>query len=334
MLRYPPPPQRGLTMVELLIAMALALLVALAAMATLLVAQQGFAQVDAATQLRENARFAQDTLQRIGVQTGFKSFQFAVDHASSTDMPPPNVFGIDNASRTKTTTWDRGTTRSASSLGYGSDILVLRFQPSTLSVADGTGNFPLDGSMIDCLGVTPTDSPMQRHDRVVSIFHVQAGSDGEPALMCSRSSDGTGPFDPQPLVQGVENFQVLYGVDGIGPGNTTTPIPESTADTLAERYLRANQLTVSNENATYANWQRVRSIRVGMVLRGPPGSAIDNSPTTFYPLGSLGSSAGGAAGSAFASSSDPGTTFSPTPDGRLRQVVTFTIHLRNHQGAL
>ncbi len=28
---------------------------------------------------------------------------------------------------------------------------------------------------------------------------------------------------------------------------------------------------------------------------------------------------------------DPGTVFTPTADGRLRQVVTFTVHLRNNQ---
>jgi type IV pilus assembly protein PilW len=32
------------------------------------------------------------------------------------------------------------------------------------------------------------------------------------------------------------------------------------------------------------------------------------------------------------SASDPGTVFTPAVDGRLRQVITFTVHLRNDQG--
>jgi type IV pilus assembly protein PilW len=131
----------------------------------------------------------------------------------------------------------------------------------------------------------------------------------------------------------VENFQVLYGVDGIAPGNTTVPIP-SAADSIPERYLRADQLTVAgNDVATYANWQRVRSIRIGVVLRGPPGSAVDSSSQTFYPLGVSKGSASGAKGSGFANNTtDPGTVYTPTSDNRLRQVVTFTVHLRNFQG--
>ena len=40
----------------------------------------------------------------------------------------------------------------------------------------------------------------------------------------------------------------------------------------------------------------------------------------------------GAAGSAMSSTNDAGTAFTPAFDGRLRQVVTFTVHLRNDQG--
>ncbi|KAB7535791.1 hypothetical protein ET532_027825, partial [Verminephrobacter sp. Larva24] len=86
-----------------------------------------------------------------------------------------------------------------------------------------------------------------------------------------RPSHGALPW--RPIISGVENFQVLYGVDGIGPANTAVP---GTTDRVVDRYLRADQLTVSgsqpasiNKAATYANWRRVRSIRIGVVLRCP-----------------------------------------------------------------
>jgi type IV pilus assembly protein PilW len=98
-------------------------------------------------------------------------------------------------------------------------------------------------------------------------------------------------------------------------------------------YLRADQMAVaSNSAATNANWRRVRSVRIGMVLRSAQGAAQDSQAQTFYPFGPTRSSATGSAGSAFASSNDVGTVFQPTPDGRLRQTLTFTIHLRNDQG--
>ena len=49
-------------------------------------------------------------------------------------------------------------------------------------------------------------------------------------------------------------------------------------------------------------------------------------------FGKAKSSATGTDGSALSSSGDPGTIFTAPADGRLRQVLTFTVHLRNDQG--
>jgi type IV pilus assembly protein PilW len=328
--------QKGVTLVELMVAMALGLLIALAAAASLLISRQGFTAVDAASQLRDNGRYLQSLTQRLGVQAGYRDIRFATDTTAKANQsygagsPPPNVFGLNNASRTSTATWDAGTTRTSGQVGYGSDILVLRHQTSS-STPDATTS---DSTMIDCAGVASTAIPTGLDDKLVSILHVGVGSDGEPALLCSRSDTGAAPYDVQPIISGVENFQVLYGVDGIGPGNTTVPIPSTSADSIPERYLRADQLTVAgNDAATYANWQRVRSIRIGVVLRGPPGSAVDSTSQTFYPLGVSKGSTSGTTGSGFANNTtDPGSVYTPTVDNRLRQVVTFTVHLRNFQG--
>ncbi|CAN7627164.1 PilW family protein [Acidovorax delafieldii] len=330
--------QKGVTLVELMVAMALGLLIALAAAASLLISRQGFTAVDAASQLRDNGRYLQSLVQRLGVQAGYRDIRFATDttakanQAYGASTPPPNVFGLNNASRVVSDSWKAGTARTSGQLGYGSDILVLRHQTSS-SIPDSTTS---DGTMIDCSGVASTVAPTGLDNKLISIIHVGVGPDGEPALLCSRSDNGAEPYDdpPLPIISGVENFQVLYGVDGIAPGNTTVPIPSTSADSIPERYLRADQLTVAgNDAATYANWQRVRSIRIGVVLRGPRGSAVDNSSQTFYPLGISKGSTGGTAGSGFGNNStDPGTIYTPTVDSRLRQVVTFTVHLRNFQG--
>lgn len=323
-------PQAGLTLVELLVAMTLGILISLAAAGVLALARQGFSNVDAASQLRDSGRFVQDLVQRLGAQAGFKSLQYAATARPASTVgvavnPEPNVYGLNNASRVDSNAWDAGTARSTGTSGYGSDILVLRYQSSnyTMETADA------DKTMIDCRGVPATAAPTDRDQRMLSILHVGNSTDGEPALMCTYQ-DGAN-LKSAPLIKGVENFQVLYGVDGVAPGNTTA-LTAASADSVPERYLRADQLTVAgNATATYANWQRVRSLRIGMVLRGAPASAIDRSSQTFYPLGIAKGAANGNAGSAFASSNDPGTTYAPTADGRLRQVVTFTVHLRNFQ---
>ena len=318
--------QAGLTLLELLVAMTLGLLIVLAAAAALLVSRQGFFAVDAASQLRDNARYAQSIVQRVGVQAGFKNINMLVPPPPEDPANPfePSVFGINNAKRSTSTAWDAGSTWGTSDAGKNSDILVLRAHVSTTTGEVGS---PSDGSMIDCLGEAPPVTS-ELDGGFFNILHVQASSDGEPALMCTRAAAGGG-FEAQPLVQGVESFQVLYGVDNVVP-NTA---PTGTTDSVPERYLRANQLTVTgNDVATYANWRRVRSLRIGMVLRSQPGSAVDTASQTFYPLGTSRSSASGAIGSAFAhATNDPGTVFTPPVDRRLRQVVTFTVHLRNFQ---
>ena len=318
--------QAGLTLLELLVAMTLGLLIVLAAAAALLVSRQGFFAVDAASQLRDNARYAQSIVQRVGVQAGFKNINMLVPPPPEDPANPfePSVFGINNAKRSTSTAWDAGSTWGTSDAGKNSDILVLRAHVSTVTGELGS---PSDGTIIDCLGEAPPVTS-ELDGGFFNILHVQASSAGEPALMCTRAAAGGG-FEAQPLVQGVESFQVLYGVDNVVP-NTA---PTGATDSVPDRYLRADQLTVTgNDAATYANWRRVRSLRIGMVLRSQPGSAVDTASQTFYPLGTSRSSASGAIGSAFAhATNDPGTVFTPPVDRRLRQVVTFTVHLRNFQ---
>ena len=318
--------QAGLTLIELMVAMGLGLLIALAAAAALLVSRQGFFSVDAASQLRDNARYAQDIVQRVGVQAGFKDVYMLVKPLAEDPANPykPSVFGINNAKRSNGQGWDQSSAWGASNEGRYSDILVLRAHVSTSGASASSTS---DGTMIDCLGVAPATPTQTVDEGFVSILHVQASSDGEPALMCSREAAGGG-FEAQPLVQGVESFQVLYGVDNV-VANTA---PTGTTDSVPDRYLRADQLTVSsNDPATYANWRRVRSLRIGLVLRSQPGSAVDTATQTIYPLGTSPGSASGGAGSAFSSSGDSGTVYTAPADRRLRQVVTFTVHLRNYQ---
>jgi type IV pilus assembly protein PilW len=322
--------QQGVTLVELLVATAISTMIAVAAMTALVVSRQGFVAVDAASGLRDNARFAVDLTQRLGVQAGFKDAVYAattrpVNNLGVAVNPPPGVAGFNNATASATDPVNSPAARSVGDVGYGSDILILRFQaPETFP-----GSRVADRSMIDCMGRPASAVPTGRDDTLVSILHVELNR-GEPSLMCT-TVNGSGTASPaRPMVEGVENFQVLYGVDGVVPN--TAPLVTST-DAIADRFLRADQMLVPGDPVgTNANWRRVRSLRIGMVLRGPSRSAPDVGSQIFYPLGLAPAAAGGADGGAMSSSSDPGSAFTPAVDGRFRQAVTFTVHLRNDQG--
>ncbi|MCZ8254067.1 MAG: PilW family protein [Polaromonas sp.] len=318
--------QAGLTLVELLVAMLISLVMALAAVSSLIVSRRGLSTVDATAQLGDNARFASALLLRLGAQAGFRDVEYVATPRTNntiglTGTAAPDVSGVNNAIPSSTDPYNSHTARTKGAVGYGSDILILRHQAAETFPGSGIS----DKTMIDCSGNPSAGVPTDRDDRMASVLYVDV-SQGEPSLMCS-----TGPSTAQPIISGVENFQVLYGVSGVIPNTAPTGAP--LIPTVADRYLRADQIVVpGNESATNANWGRVRSLRIGLLLRGPQGSVQQNETQTFYPFGLAKASETSAAGSAMSSASDPGTIFTAPADGRLRQTVTFTIHLRNVQG--
>lgn len=313
----------GFTLVELLVALAISTVIAIAAVSALTVSRQGFTTADAASQLRDNARFATSLIQRLGVQAGFKDVAFAATNWTTADIanPDPPISGFNNAQPSSSDPFNTATARTTGSVGFGSDVLILRYQVAETFPGSGVS----DQSIIDCLGNPPASSTVatNRSPVTASAIYVDI-SKGEPSLMCS-----TGPGVSQPIVQGVENFQVLYGANTVSSGTTDYK--------AADTYLRADQMTGANSAATNDNWRKVRSLRIGMVIRGPVGSAQDRQTQTFYPFGLAKESSSGTPGFAMSTldsntSPDSGTRFTPTADGRMRQVVTFTVHLRNDQG--
>ena len=314
--------QFGFTLVELLVALGISTLIVIAAVSALTVSRRGFTTADAASQLRDNARFSTSLLQRLGVQAGFKDVAFAATSWTAADIaePAPAISGFNNATPSSSDPFNTVTARTTGSVGFGSDVLILRNQVAETFPGSGKN----DQSMVDCLGNPPATASVStdREQVITSAIYVDI-SNGEPSLMCS-----TGPNVNQPIIQGIENFQVLYGVNSVSSGTTDYK--------AADTYLRADQMTAATTALTNANWRKVRSLRIGMVIRGPVGSAQDRVSQTFYPFGLAKEAAGGTPGFALstldtAASPDPGTRFTPAVDGRMRQVVTFTIHLRNDQ---
>ncbi|MBT9464950.1 PilW family protein [Hydrogenophaga sp.] len=238
----------------------------------------------------------------------------------------PDIFGWDNAfyavpsdqklsTSTDITNDDRpdkcGSDTTTTCLN-GSDILVIRFQGMSAASNAATG----DRTMLNCGGGAEAAPPTAKlEERSISLFHVSRNSDsGEASLSCATYSGAW--KDSRPLVEGVESFQVLYGTDAVEPGVAPAA---NTNDSVADRWLRADQLTVAGDaSATRANWRRVRAVRVGLVVRGPVGSAVEVAAKTFWPLGTT-----------FADVNDVGSVLVTPADGRLRTLHSFTVHLRN-----
>ena len=325
--------QHGLTLVGLLVAMSLGLLVVVIAAAILIMGQQGYRAVDATTQLRDRERFATDLLARVIVQTGFQDISADNIAIRSTaammgNDPEPDLYGWNNAiykqpdglflsTTTKINNGNRSTlcTVNDTSCKNGSDVLVVRYQgvnsPLNANNADNT--------MINCAGLGERGlTTGDLNQRAASVFHVTRGSNGEPALSCSYYNFASSAWVASaPIIEGVESFQVLFGTDQVSPG--VAPSTTAVQDTVADRWLRADELTVpASEAGTRENWRRIRAVRVGLVMRGPIGSAPQAISATYTPLGDM-----------HTNSNDTGASLNVAADGRLRLQSTFTVHLRN-----
>jgi type IV pilus assembly protein PilW len=237
----------GMTLVELMVALAIGALVVLGAGSLLGMANASYAaQLDAAA-VDDGGRYALDLVARAVRQAGLRDWD-AFDPAASVDpLQAPRIGGLDARSIAKTAS---GIDAPLPDVANGSDVLALRYQGAG-AAPDG------DGSVVNCAGFA-----VHASEDGWSIFYVAKNADGAAELRCKYRGATTWGADA--VVAGVDTFQVLYGVD------TDTP-----ADGVANAYMNAD--AVRALDAAYApgpdlqahtHWKRVLAVRVALVLHG------------------------------------------------------------------
>ncbi|MGE0498230.1 MAG: PilW family protein [Ramlibacter sp.] len=294
--------QQGLTLVELLVSIVLMSLVTLATVSLYGVINSSYKTVDAGQQMNDNARYAFETIGQALRIAGYQEYlPSGTDSAAPggriypasciSSAPPCPVIGFNNSKVTSISNVDSFGATNNGGVNL-SDTLGVTYSGSSVP------SDPLqpDGSVIDCQGVSQPSS-QSASDLGVSLFWVTT-TNNEPELACV--SRGT-TRNSQTVIRGVETFQVMYGVDTNG-------------DSLPNRWVSAQDV---------ANWMTVRAVRVGFVLRGPPGSsqgtAIAAADNVLYPLGK----------EFVGASTETGLSFTPPVDGRLRRAYATTFMLRN-----
>lgn len=186
--------QRGLSLIELLIALLIGLILLLGISQVFLTSRQTFATNNAMSKLQENGRFALEFIARSARQAGYLS------PGSTLNMPYP----------AEPTTCGLGTTASnpcavnRTGSGTASDQVSFAAEPVTI-----------DGALRDCAGTTVSTNKVI----INSYFIVAADANNpEPALACSsyNRTDNTWITKNQRLIDGIESLQVLYGVNTTG----------------------------------------------------------------------------------------------------------------------
>lgn len=269
--------QRGLSLVEMMVSIALGLLILVAILQVFTASRQTYRYQQNIARMQENARIATEILQRTARDAGF-------------EPPPASSAQLVCATSDNCLLGSQGSLTSAqlTSLGTrsGSDILIIRFRS--------------DGNMSDCLGVGQNDAGtgylQTPGTRGTGIYFIDSGTSSLECDNTDPAPGGTGHGGPQPLIDDIEDMQVLYGYRDSSTGNLI--------------YVPGNLLTTNQ-------YYLITAVRIQLCARSPDTNVVSSANTQHCLMDSDGDGA-----------NDDDRTLSTT-DGRLRQVVTTTIKLRN-----
>ncbi|NQD37695.1 hypothetical protein HPT27_11725 [Permianibacter sp. IMCC34836] len=225
--------QRGYSVVELLIAGTLGLIL-LGGISQLFVgSSQTYRMQRQLANIQDSGRFAlwylKDDLQRAG---------WANDGAEPTSpLEEGPIFQLPDAF--SDTLNCGGGNCTADGGGDANDSFAVRFEGTT-----------------DCTGVAVAGP-------VVQNYYYIGGVDNQQ-LLCVGNGGGT----PQPLVDGVDSFQVLYGID------TTAPAPASPScrDRAVDQYVTATDL--ADFGVGLGETRSVVAVRFSLLIRGEENNAL------------------------------------------------------------
>jgi type IV pilus assembly protein PilW len=308
------PGQKGLTLIELMIALTLGLFVILTATGLLLSTKAAYLAQDQHAQVQETGRYAIESLSRAIRQAGY-------EHWNGEDMPirstaelGPDIMGFDAASLTRA---GAGLTVAAPATTVnGSDVLALRF------FGDGE-------VIVNCAGLMVAAVHKQEQaeeGRGWSVYFVAKDSGGEPELRCKyRSRNG---WSADAIARGVESFQVLYGIDADGDGWLDRFVNASEMDALddAMSLIGENAIARAADKNRRTHWKKIRAIRVSLLIRSGQAARADVPQREHHLFGRT-----------YERSDDKGTHINerdlpPAVQKRIRKVFTQTILLRNAHG--
>lgn len=273
--------QRGMTLVELMIAMLIGSILVAGAITVFVQSRANFRTADSVARLQDNLRFALDTLEPdvrlvrfwglinqpalVQVPAGLQVSCSGAGTAAATDLAfggqLPGIEARDD-------NYDLpcpGTQPRA-----GSDVLILRHAGARITVPSAgqvqVESNPSGATVFDGDVAPGLDAPSEVRDVVVNAYYVgRSGFDPQlPALRRLTLVDGgaAGQLQDQEVIPGVENLQVQLGLD-------------SDDDLVVDRYVDGD-----HPLADPAAGARVMAVRLWLMVRGENSEAglgfVDN----------------------------------------------------------
>jgi type IV pilus assembly protein PilW len=264
-----PATSRGLTLVELLVSVAVGLLLAAGLGYTYLQAAAGRDGTESLTNLQETAQFALDIVEADLRLAGF--YGRGAGPARITVLPgvaircdgsdvTPWVLDLAHPVGGNDEAWDLPCRARWNSPRAGSDVLVVRHaSPAVATPTAGQVQISArpDGSLLASDG-SAAPPPASLHDLEVRAYYVNDHSsfDGDrPSLrQLTLTRNGATPaLEDEEVVAGIENLQVLFGLDADGDGSV-------------ERYASPGEAALADPAAIVA-------VRLWLLASVPAGTA-------------------------------------------------------------
>lgn len=179
---------------------------------------------------------------------------------------------------------------------------VTNNNPGGGNVGHGAGSAHTPGNSSRDLGSQfSTDATLYR--TAVKTFYIATGSDGRPALWelnnsiaLNTDSSDTTPDNPRELIAGVQDMQILYGIDD--------DQSDDEGFGTAERFVTADNVPDADSDN---EWERVVSVRISLLLQTAEDNLIPQPQQYTY----------------------NGQVVTNPGDRRMRRVFTTTIGIRN-----
>lgn len=302
--------QDGLSVVELMVAMAMGLFILSSLTGLLLSSRASYSLQDQHAQVQETGRYALEVMARAIRQAGYRPLDQLTHASLLISDEETSVRGLDARTLKKNTPALEAMTTGVVN---GSDVLALRFAGDEV---DGKG------MMFNCAGfVVPAALPDDEANGW-SIFFVARDSAGEAELRCKYRTAGGWSADA--IARGVESFQVLYGLDIDGMQQPLHYLSASAIDAL-DAGLPAAHAAGAGTNET-SHWRKVRAVRVALLVGGSMQEKADEADRQYDLFGPDYADRHAAL--------DKGvrikeSDLSAAMRHRLRVVFTQTIRLRN-----
>ena len=274
------PAQQGLTLVELMVALAIGSFLMIGAIQIYNQSRHAFVINESIARVQETAQFAMDTIEadlRMASNWGRTSRALAIEGRSLQGTPNPKVLAVP-LDCGEDWSIELGTPVDGFNNNWGltcpaqkgaqasSDTLTVR-RASVNPVPLQNGRLQIQttrvqGEVFDDGTVPPTFSPADSttHNLMVSSYYVDNDSDLIPGVPTLRrkvlgiQGANSAVFD-QEIAPGVENLQVQFGIDMNG-------------DNTVDRYVNPGSQVYNPEAAGYVPGARVLTARVWLVVRG------------------------------------------------------------------